>query len=107
MFKNNRELQFANFLNNRIGAVPAALFANNPKLEVVWFSGNMVRFHSFYFLVIFFIQIKTIPETLFHNNRELLFAEFGRNQITEVPRFLFKYNTYLDEVNLRRLKIGN
>ena len=44
MFKNNRQLQFANFLNNRIGAVPEELFANNPKLEVVWFSGNMVNF---------------------------------------------------------------
>ena len=35
MFKNNRQLQFANFLNNRIGAVPEELFANNPDLEVV------------------------------------------------------------------------
>jgi len=87
MFKNNRQLQFANFLNNRIGAVPEGLFANSPALEVVWFSGNM---------------IKTIPEKLFHANKELLFVEFGRNEIVEVPRFLFKYNTYLDEVHFQQ-----
>ena len=42
LFENNPELQFANFLNNRVRAVPESLFAKNPNLEVVWFSGNMV-----------------------------------------------------------------
>ena len=46
LFENNPELQFANFLNNRIRAVPESLFAQNPNLEVVWFSGNMVSFQA-------------------------------------------------------------
>ena len=38
---------------------------------------------------------------MFHTNKELLFVEFGRNEIVDVPRFLFKYNTYLDEVSFQ------
>ena len=47
-FSKNRELQFANFLNNRISSIPEHLFSNNPRLEVVWFSGNMVSISRLY-----------------------------------------------------------
>ena len=47
-FSRNRELQFANFLNNRISSIPEHLFSNNPRLEVVWFSGNMVSISRLY-----------------------------------------------------------
>ena len=51
-------------------------------------------------MIISFIQITKVPENLFKNNKELLFVEFGRNQITELPRYLFRSNVYLDEVSL-------
>ena len=50
-------------------------------------------------MIISFIQITKVPENLFKNNKELLFVEFGRNQITELPRYLFRSNVYLDEVS--------
>ena len=46
------------------------------------------------------IKITKVPENLFKHNKELLFVEFGRNQITELPRYLFRSNAYLDEVSL-------
>ena len=82
LFENNPELQFANFLNNRIRAVPESLFAKNANLEVVWFSGNMV---SILIVLIgqyqYPISIKTLNNHLLFRSRKFpkTFSKITRN----------------------------